>query len=402
MRLGSRGDDAARRALLQPVEEELAEQKRRQVVDRPGLFDAVLRQLPCSVHRAGVVDEHIQLSIAGQHLGGQSAHRGLRREVGDECRHRGSSPGRRPDTSRRNARPGLAATDDGEVRAKCGERFCRRQADAIGGTRDQDLLIVHGTAIQGSGHARTIFSIIFDCWRGNAVILSMLSRAQHEKSPLSMRNKNLRKGSQETRMQDIRADTEKRGPSSRVLQEVIRQAPAEYVTVGWLTSTLHRDSFGIVMLCLGVLATTPVGSTVPGLILAVMAVQLIVGRGKPAFPHFIMTRRLPTKQLLRLGGLAIHVLKYLEKAVHPRWPMTFEVAKHAVGVMVLLLTLVLLLTPVPLSNVAPAMVISLISLAYVEEDGLLLTVGFLAAIILIGLGSAAVWGTIIGAVLISA
>jgi hypothetical protein len=68
----------------------------------------------------------------------------------------------------------------------------------------------------------------------------------------------------------------------------------------------------------------------------------------------------------------------------------------------LLLTVVLLLTPVPLSNVAPAMVISLISLAYVEEDGLLLSVGFLAAIILIGLGSAAVWGTIIGAVLISA
>ncbi len=33
-------------------------------------------------------------------------------------------------------------------------------------------------------------------------------------------------------MQDIPADTEKRGPSSRVLQEVIRQAPAEYVTEG--------------------------------------------------------------------------------------------------------------------------------------------------------------------------
>jgi hypothetical protein len=42
-----------------------------------------------------------------------------------------------------------------------------------------------------------------------------------------------------------------------------------------------------------------------------------------------MTRRLPTKQLLRLGGRAIHVLKYLEKAVHPRWPMTFEVAPSA-------------------------------------------------------------------------
>jgi hypothetical protein len=174
-----------------------------------------------------------------------------------------------------------------------------------------------------------------------------------------------------------------------VLQEVIRQAPVGYVTVGWLTPTLHRHSFGIIMLCLGLLARTPVGSPLPGLILAVMAVQLIVGRAEPVFPNFITTRRLPTKQLRRLGDRAIHVLKYLEKAVHPRWPMTFEVAKHAVGVMVLLLTVVLLLTPVPLSNVAPAMLISLIS------------VGFLAAIILFGLRSAAVLGTIIGAVLIS-
>jgi hypothetical protein len=44
----------------------------------------------------------------------------------------------------------------------------------------------------------------------------------------------------------------------------------------------------------------------------------------------------------------------------------------------------------------------LISLAYVEEDGLLLSVALLAAIVLIGITAAAVWGTIVGAVLISA
>jgi len=133
-------------------------------------------------------------------------------------------------------------------------------------------------------------------------------------------------------MQDIAADTKKRGPSSRLLQEIIRLAPADYITIGWLTSILHRHSFGIIMLCLGLLAMTPVGSTVPGLILVVIAVQLIMGRAEPVFPHFIMTRRLPTKQLLWLGDRAIHILKYLEKAVHPRWPMTFEVAKRAVGI----------------------------------------------------------------------
>jgi hypothetical protein len=48
------------------------------------------------------------------------------------------------------------------------------------------------------------------------------------------------------------------------------------------------------------------------------------------------------------------------------------------------------------------MVISMISLAYVEEDGLLLSAAFLAAIILIGIASAAVWGAIVGALLITA
>ena len=200
------------------------------------------------------------------------------------------------------------------------------------------------------------------------------------------------------RMQDMK----NRAPSSRVLQELISQAPAEYVTIGWLTSTLQRHSFGIIMLCLGLLATTPVGSSVPGFVLAAMAVQLIVGRAEPVLPNFIMARRLPTTQILRLGCRAIHVLKYLEKAVHPRWPMTFGLVKPAVGVIILLLAVVLLLTPMPLSNVAPAMVISMISLAYVEEDGLLLSAGFLAAIILIGITSAAVWGAIVSAILISA
>jgi hypothetical protein len=59
--------------------------------------------------------------------------------------------------------------------------------------------------------------------------------------------------------------------------------------------------------------------------------QLILGRAEPVLPHFITIRRLSTKQLLQLGGRGVHILKRLEKAVHPRWPMTFDVTKRAVG-----------------------------------------------------------------------
>ena len=202
-------------------------------------------------------------------------------------------------------------------------------------------------------------------------------------------------------MEQVQSDTKERTPSSRVLEDLLDQAPADTFTLGWLMSALHQRSFGIIMLLLGVLATAPIGSMVPALMLAAVAVQMIAGRYEPVFPNFITARRLPTRHLFRLGGRAIPLLRYLENAVHPRWPGAFEAAKRFVGVMVLLLAAAVLLTPVPLSNIPPAIVIALISLAYIEEDGLLLCVAFLAAIVLIGAAAAAVWGTIVGATLVS-
>jgi hypothetical protein len=128
---------------------------------------------------------------------------------------------------------------------------------------------------------------------------------------------------------------------------------------------------------------------------------MIAGRREPVFPRFITARRLPTQYLVRLGGRAVPVLRYLERVVHPRWPTAFEAARRFVGVVVLLLTATLLLTPVPLSNIAPAVLVILISLAYIEQDGLLLWVAFLAAIILISIASVAIWGTIFSALLIN-
>jgi hypothetical protein len=58
-------------------------------------------------------------------------------------------------------------------------------------------------------------------------------------------------------------------------------------------------------------------------------------------------------------------------------------------------------SPIPFSNVVPALVIALIALAYLEEDGVLLSVALLAAVILLALALAAVWETVRGAELIS-
>jgi hypothetical protein len=187
-------------------------------------------------------------------------------------------------------------------------------------------------------------------------------------------------------------------PTSVVLQELLDGAPADHFTLDWLIDSLPERSFGIVMLMLAVLAMVPIGSVVPGLLLAILAAQMTVGRPGPAFPRRIATHPLPTRHLVRMGRQPILVLKSLERVIRPRWPMPFGATKRVIGVVVFLLTCLILLAPVPLTNVPPAADIALISLAYIEEDGVLLAIALMGALILLAIASAAVWGAALSAV----
>jgi hypothetical protein len=87
----------------------------------------------------------------------------------------------------------------------------------------------------------------------------------------------------------------------------------------------------------------------------------------------------------------------LEWSIHPRWPTPFEATKRLVGTVVVILNTTLVFTPIPLSNVVPALVIALIALAYLEEDGLLLPIALLAAVLVVAIEFMAVWETVLGA-----
>jgi hypothetical protein len=187
-------------------------------------------------------------------------------------------------------------------------------------------------------------------------------------------------------------------PTSLVLQELLDEAPADHFTLEWLIGSLPDRSFGIVMLLLGVLAMVPVGSMLPGLLLAIVAAQMTVGRPGPVFPRRIATHPLPTRHLVRLGRQPIMVLKSLERVIRPRWPTPFGATKRVIGIVVFLLTSLILLAPLPLTNVPPAADIALISLAYIEEDGVLLAIGLTIAAIILAIATAAVWGAALSAV----
>jgi hypothetical protein len=77
--------------------------------------------------------------------------------------------------------------------------------------------------------------------------------------------------------------------------------------------------------------------------------------------------------------------------------MSLEVTKCVVGVVVLLLTVLLLLAPAPMTQVVPALVIALISLAYLEEGEILLSIALLIAVALLAITGVAFWKMVAGA-----
>src|SRR6478609_8303904 len=186
-------------------------------------------------------------------------------------------------------------------------------------------------------------------------------------------------------------------PTSAVLQRLHDKAPTDHFTLGWLMGSLRRRSFGIIMLLLALIAMAPGVSIVAGLLLMIPALQMAVGQPAPVSPRRIAAHPLPTRHFAALVQRAVPVLRYLEKVIHPRWPTPFEATKRLVGTVVVILNTTLLFTPIPLSNVVPALLIALISLAYLEEDGLLLSIALLAASIMLTVELVAVWQMVRGA-----
>jgi hypothetical protein len=185
--------------------------------------------------------------------------------------------------------------------------------------------------------------------------------------------------------------------TSTLLQQLLDEAPTDYFTLAWLVPRLRERSFGTIMLLLALVALAPGISVVAGALIMIPACQLIAGRSAPVFPRSITARPLPTRNLAAIVNRAIPVLRQMEKLIHPRMRTPFEATRRVVGTIVLLLSVSLVFTPIPLSNIVPALVIALISLAYLQEDGLLLAIALVIAVIVLAGASAAVWNAILAA-----
>jgi hypothetical protein len=128
---------------------------------------------------------------------------------------------------------------------------------------------------------------------------------------------------------------------------------------------------------------------------------MVLNRSTPTFPRRITTRPLPTRHLAAMVQRSVPVLRYLEKVIHPRGHIAHHAIGRIVGMTVAMLSAALIFIPIPLSNIVPAMVIALIALAWIEEDGLFLVVSLLTAMVVLAVAVIGIWETVLGAAWIS-
>ena len=182
-------------------------------------------------------------------------------------------------------------------------------------------------------------------------------------------------------------------PTSVQLLRMLDRATGAKVSIGWLMDELGERSFGLTLLVMALIALLPGASIVVGLLMAWPAVQLMLGYEKASLPSVMARREVGVAPLARIVAIAAPRLARAERLIRPRWPELFRPTRRLTGVAMLLLGLTLI-SPVPFSQVVPALVIMMLALAYLEEDGFALLIALTAALGSLAMTGVTVWGAV--------
>src|SRR5215472_8248327 len=174
------------------------------------------------------------------------------------------------------------------------------------------------------------------------------------------------------------------GAASLRFEAVLEEAPQDGMTIDWLLAHFFDRSPEFLFLVLTPLAVLPATSTLAGALLLVVAGPLVFHQRRVFVPGFLARKKLSRAKVERdFRGLSA-VLRYYESyaARRPHPP-----ARHhtrLVGIVVMTLA-VALLVPLPLSNIMPALAVGAVALASLEQDGKLLILASLLAIVSLAL-----------------
>jgi hypothetical protein len=176
---------------------------------------------------------------------------------------------------------------------------------------------------------------------------------------------------------------------SQDLEILLHRLANQTLTLKDILAETSERGFSLIigLLVLPFLLPMPPGlSSVLGSGIILLAGQMMLGRRQPWLPTKVAQFKFPKELTQRLLKLLKVITKKLEKIVRPRWlsiatsPNVWRINRLFFAWLAILLAL-----PIPFTNPIPTVGILLLVFASLEEDGLLLCVGYgLTVLITIG------------------
>jgi hypothetical protein len=166
--------------------------------------------------------------------------------------------------------------------------------------------------------------------------------------------------------------------ASDVLMAAAVGAQSRSISFAELVEALGERGFGLVLILLGLVDCVPLPpgiSSLVGIPLLLVALQMLVGRHMPWLPQSIGRRELRRSDVVRMVSGAQPLLLRIERLCRPRHATVFRVASTRVlGGFIALLALCVMI-PLPFTNFLPSLATVVIAVAMIELDGLLLGLG---------------------------
>ena len=160
------------------------------------------------------------------------------------------------------------------------------------------------------------------------------------------------------------------------------------VAISDVVDALGDRSFAPVMILLAVpnaIPFIPGSSTVLGLLLALVAVQLVIGRRRIWLPERLNRWSFDREGFRRVIAKVMPWLLRFERMARPSyWPATYRLAERLAGAIAIVLSLMIML-PIPFANGVPAIAICLLALGISERDGVWLGAGMLVGCVAAGI-----------------
>ena len=175
-------------------------------------------------------------------------------------------------------------------------------------------------------------------------------------------------------------------PTSELLIRIVENCPDGPISIGDLIDGLADRAFGILFLMLTVPTAVPGPPGMPtafGIPLLIFTAQLALKYDRPWMPDFVRRRRFSRNALLGVLRRVRPALAWLEGICRPRMlRLTERKGECRLGVFFFLCTIVLVNPiPIPFSHLPLAMAMVVLSLGYVERDGIVIIAGIIGALI---------------------